>query len=160
LRARHTRPRRSAAEQRYERAPLHSQSLPCFRPRIAHLRTAGDCCIPSCASAGPDNYGHAPTARPLSASRTLPLIHDLISAGYRDREMQARGFFILLLAAPLALSACEGKAASQGEKGDPGSPGPAGPAGPAGPPGPSGPVIRFVVGECREACTVACEANE
>jgi len=74
--------------------------------------------------------------------------------------MQARWFFILLLAAPLALSACEGKAASQGEKGDPGSPGPAGPAGPAGPPGPSGPVIRFVVGECREACTVACEANE
>src|SRR5262249_17867591 len=25
--------------------PFHSRSLPCFRPRIAHLRTAEDCCI-------------------------------------------------------------------------------------------------------------------
>src|SRR5262249_45604747 len=28
-----------------ELAAFHSRSLPCFRPRIAHLRTAGDCCI-------------------------------------------------------------------------------------------------------------------
>jgi hypothetical protein len=74
--------------------------------------------------------------------------------------MQVRWFFILLLAAPLALSASEEKVAAQGKKGDQGSPGPAGSAGPPGPPGLSGKVIRFVVGECRQACTVACEANE
>jgi hypothetical protein len=74
--------------------------------------------------------------------------------------MQVRWFFILLLAAPLALSASEEKVSAQGKKGDQGPPGPAGPAGPPGPPGPSGNVIRFVVGECRQACTVACEANE
>ena len=74
--------------------------------------------------------------------------------------MQIRWFVILLLAALLALSASEEKVASQGEKGGPGPPGPAGSAGPPGPPGPSGPVIRFVEGECRQACTVACEANE
>src|SRR5215470_17630241 len=73
--------------------------------------------------------------------------------------MQIRSLIIVLLLAPLALSACEEKV-SQGEKGDPGPPGPAGPGGPPGPPGPSGTVIRFVEGECRQACTVACEANE
>src|SRR6266700_2082333 len=64
------------------------------------------------------------------------------------------------LLALLALSACEEKqqlAGPQGEKGEQGPPGPAGPAGPA---GPSGTVVRFVDGECRQACTVACEANE
>ena len=71
--------------------------------------------------------------------------------------MQVRWLFILLLAASLGLSACEKKVASQGEKGDQGPPGP---AGPAASPGPSGKVIRFVVGECRQACTLACEANE
>jgi hypothetical protein len=75
--------------------------------------------------------------------------------------MQVRWFIIiLLLAAPLALSACEEKVASQGEKGDQGPSGPAGPPGPPGPAGPSGTTIRFVDGECRQACTVACEANE
>jgi len=75
--------------------------------------------------------------------------------------MQVRWFIVGLLLAPLALSACEEKqAATQGEKGDPGPPGPAGPAGPPGPAGPSGTVVRFVDGECRQACTVACEANE
>ena len=73
--------------------------------------------------------------------------------------MQVRWLIIVLLLAPLALSACEEKV-SQAEKGDPGPPGPAGPAGPPGPSGPSGTVIRFVEGECRQACTVACEANE
>jgi hypothetical protein len=63
-------------------------------------------------------------------------------------SMQVRWFIIPLLLAPLALSACEEKQAAQGEKGD------------QGPPGPSGTVIRFVDGECRQACTVACEANE
>jgi hypothetical protein len=47
--------------------------------------------------------------------------------------------------------------AQKGPKGERGPPGPAGPRGPA---GPSGTVIRFVDGECRQACNVACEANE
>ena len=73
--------------------------------------------------------------------------------------MTVRLLMIPLLLALLALSACEDKqvAGAQGEKGDQGPPGPAGPAGPA---GPGGTVIRFVDGECRQACTVACEANE
>src|SRR5712692_278138 len=74
--------------------------------------------------------------------------------------MQIRRFIILLLWAPLALSACEEKQVAQGQKGEEGPPGPAGPPGPPGPTGPSGTVIRFVDGECRQACTVACEANE
>ena len=59
------------------------------------------------------------------------------------------------------LAACERKeVASQEEKGseEPSpatSPGPPRPAGPTG-----GTVIRFVDGECRQICTVACEANE
>ena len=70
--------------------------------------------------------------------------------------MPVRQLMIPLLLALLALSACEDKqvAGPQGEKGDQGPPGPAGPV------GPSGTVIRFVDGECRQACTVACEANE
>src|SRR5215510_8479873 len=61
--------------------------------------------------------------------------------------MPGRLFTIVLA---LTLAACEKKeVASQG---------PPGPAGPAGPPG--GTVIRFVDGECRQTCTVACEANE
>jgi len=76
--------------------------------------------------------------------------------------MPVRLLMIPLLLALLALSACEEKqvAGPQGEKGEQGPPGPAGPAGPAGPTGPAGTVIRFVDGECRQACTVACEANE
>src|SRR6516165_5119368 len=58
------------------------------------------------------------------------------------------GLFTIVLA--LTLAACEKKeVASQG---------PPGPPGPAGPPG--GTVIRFVDGECRQTCTLACEANE
>src|SRR5262249_22899282 len=74
--------------------------------------------------------------------------------------MQVRPLMIPVLLALLALSACGAKpqlAGPQGEKGEQGPPGPAGPAGPA---GPGGTVIRFVDGECRQACTVACEANE
>src|SRR6516164_2886375 len=73
--------------------------------------------------------------------------------------MPVRLLMIPLLLALLALSACEEKqvAGPQGEKGEQGPPGPAGPAGPT---GPAGTVIRFVDGECRQACTVACEANE
>ena len=75
--------------------------------------------------------------------------------------MQVRWLIVLLL---LGLSACGEQPVSQkGEKGDPGPPGPAGPAGPLGPVGPSGisgTVIRFVEGECRQACTLACEDNE
>jgi hypothetical protein len=75
--------------------------------------------------------------------------------------MHARWLIVLLL---LGLSACGDQPVSQkGEKGDPGPPGPAGPAGPLGPVGPtgiSGTIIRFVEGECRQACTLACEDNE
>src|SRR5262249_2446678 len=59
--------------------------------------------------------------------------------------------FAIVLA--LTLAACEKKEVT--------APGPAAPAGtpcPAGLPG--GTVIRFVDGECRQACTLACEANE
>ena len=60
-------------------------------------------------------------------------------------------FFALLIA--LTLAACEkNEVASQGPRGPAGSPGPAGP--------PGGTIIRFIDGECRQICTVACEANE
>jgi hypothetical protein len=95
-------------------------------------------------------------AQPFFVRRLLSSFPELISAG---DCMQVRWLITISLLAPLALSACEEKV-SQGEKGDPGPPGPAGPAGPPGPAGPSGTVIRFVEGECRQACTVACEANE
>jgi hypothetical protein len=72
--------------------------------------------------------------------------------------MQLRGFIVLLT---LVLSACgESQVPPKGETGEQGPPGPAGASGPAGPAGPSGTVIRFVDGECRQACTVACEENE
>ena len=62
----------------------------------------------------------------------------------------------------LTLAACERKeVASQEEKGSEEPPGPArspGLPGPAGSPG--GTAIRFVDGECRQICTVACGANE
>src|SRR6201989_1213280 len=65
-------------------------------------------------------------------------------------SMPVRLFAIVLA---FTLAACEKKeVASQGP------PGPAGHHGPAGPPG--GTVIRFVDGECRQTCTVACEADE
>ena len=73
--------------------------------------------------------------------------------------MPVRLLMIPLLLALLALSACEEKQVA-GPPGDKGDQGPPGPAGPAGPVGPAGTVIRFVDGECRQACTVACEANE
>ena len=64
--------------------------------------------------------------------------------------MPVRLFAIVLA---FTLAACEEKeVASQG------TPGPAGRPGPAGPPGRT--IIRFVDGECRQTCTVACEANE
>ena len=75
--------------------------------------------------------------------------------------MQLRGFFVVLA---LLLSGCgESQVPAKGESGENGEqgpPGPAGPAGPAGQAGPSGTVIRFVDGECRQPCTVACEDNE
>src|SRR5262245_34940901 len=59
------------------------------------------------------------------------------------------------------LAACEREeVASHEEKGSQ-YPGPAGSPGPPRPAGPTGgTVIRFVDGECRQICTVACEANE
>lgn len=73
----------------------------------------------------------------------------------------------LTLIAAFALGGCsDGFDAIKGEKGEKGDAGkegergPAGPGGPAGPAGPTGTVIRFVEGECRQACKVACEENE
>src|SRR6266566_5136505 len=58
--------------------------------------------------------------------------------------MPVRLFTIVLA---LTLAACEkNEVASRG------------PPGPAGPPG--GTVIRFVDGECRQTCTIACEVDE
>src|SRR5262245_24565325 len=68
----------------------------------------------------------------------------------RPRSPMTRLFTIVLA---LTLAACEKKEVASQRP-----PGPTGPPGPAGPPG--GPVIRFVDGECRQTCTVACEANE
>ena len=53
-----------------------------------------------------------------------------------------------------------GPKGEQGERGEQGPPGSAGPAGPPGLAGPRGTVIRFVDGECRQACSVACEVGE
>ena len=50
--------------------------------------------------------------------------------------------------------------APPGPRGNPGPAGAAGPAGPEGPAGPSGAAVRFVDGECRAPCIVACEENE
>jgi hypothetical protein len=50
--------------------------------------------------------------------------------------------------------------APPGPKGEPGAVGAEGPPGPQGPAGPTGPAVRFVDGECRAACIVACEENE
>jgi hypothetical protein len=75
--------------------------------------------------------------------------------------MQVRCFIVLLA---LGLLSCgESPGTQKGEKGDQGPPGaigPPGPPGPAGPVGLSGTIIRFVEGECRQPCTVACEENE
>jgi len=71
----------------------------------------------------------------------------------------ARLFTILVV---FTLAACDRKeVASQEEKGSEGPPS-VQPPGPPGPPDPAerGTVIRFVDGECRQICTVACEANE
>jgi hypothetical protein len=68
------------------------------------------------------------------------------------------------LIAALALAGCSDIVnAVKGEKGDPGEKGEAGPPGPQGPAGPAGTgatVVRFVEGECRQPCKVACEDNE
>ena len=72
--------------------------------------------------------------------------------------MKSLWFIVLLV---LALSACgENQLAQKGDQGPPGPAGPPGPPGPAGPAGISGTAIRFVNGECRQACTVACDDNE
>jgi hypothetical protein len=72
--------------------------------------------------------------------------------------MQVRWFIVVLLVA--LLSGCGEKEIARGEKGDQGLPGPPGPPGAAGPVGLSGTIIRFVEGECRQTCTIACEDNE
>jgi hypothetical protein len=72
--------------------------------------------------------------------------------------MQVRWLIVLL---PLGLSACgEQPVAQKRDQGPPGPEGPAGPAGSPGPVGPSGTFIRFVDGECRQACTLSCQDNE
>ena len=58
----------------------------------------------------------------------------------------------------IALGSCsDAPSTTNGAKGEAGE---AGPAGPPGPTGPAGRVIRFVDGECSQACVVACEDNE
>ena len=70
-------------------------------------------------------------------------------------------FSWLIVLVALGLSACgEQPVAQKGETGAQGPPGPEGPAGPPGPVGPSGSFIRFVDGECRQACTLACQDDE
>ena len=74
--------------------------------------------------------------------------------------------FILLVATIGLLTALvfeKQQVGPQGEKGEQGSPGPIGPAGAAGPTGPAGvdlTTIRFIDGECRQACALACEPDE
>ena len=53
-----------------------------------------------------------------------------------------------------------GAQGERGEQGPPGLAGPPGPPGAAAPAEPRGTVIRFIDGECRQACNVACEAGE
>jgi hypothetical protein len=72
-------------------------------------------------------------------------------------------WFIAAALLSVFVSGCGEKEVARGEKGDqgpPGSPGPPGPPGAAGPVVLSGTIIRFVEGECRQACTIACEDNE
>jgi hypothetical protein len=72
--------------------------------------------------------------------------------------MQVRWLTVLLA---LGLAACgEAQKGEKGDQGPPGGIGPPGPPGPAGPVGRSGTIVRFVEGECRQACTLACEDNE
>jgi len=69
---------------------------------------------------------------------------------------------LLTILLVFTLAACDRKeVASREEKGGEGPPGAAQPPGIPDPAGlPRGTVIRFVDGECRQICTVACEANE
>jgi hypothetical protein len=72
--------------------------------------------------------------------------------------MRCSAFAILLV---FSLFGCgENSTQSKSEQPEPGPAGPAGPAGPPGPAGAPGTVIRFIDSECREPCTVTCEANE
>ena len=81
-----------------------------------------------------------------------------ITGDHRDWIMLFRRMIVL---GALGLSACgEQPAPQKGETGTQGPPGPEGPAGPPGPVGPAGTSIRFVDGECRQACTLACQDNE
>ena len=58
----------------------------------------------------------------------------------------------------VTLGSCsDAPSTTNGAKGEAGEAGPAGPPGPA---GPAGRVIRFVDGECSQACIIACENNE
>src|SRR5262249_28894794 len=89
-----------------------------------------------------------PTRAGVSRSQRAP----------RPCAVLARLFTILVV---FTLAACDRKeVASQEEKGSEGPPG-AQPPGPPDPAGlPRGTVIRFADGECRQICTVTCEANE
>jgi hypothetical protein len=62
--------------------------------------------------------------------------------------MQVRWFIAAVLLS-VFVSGCGEKEVARGEKGDQGPP-----------VGLSGTIIRFVEGECRQACTIACEDNE
>jgi hypothetical protein len=80
--------------------------------------------------------------------------------GQRDRRDWIMPFRRLVVLGALDLSACGEQPVQKGEAGAQGPPGPEGPAGPPGPVGQSGTFIRFVDGECRQACTLACQDDE
>ena len=70
------------------------------------------------------------------------------------------GSIAVALVAALALTGCSDIKGEKGDAGEKGEAGPPGPPGPAGPAGTGGTVVRFVEGECRQLCKVACEDNE
>ena len=89
-----------------------------------------------------------------------------IDIGPTDMRRIAFILFILLVATIGLLTALvfeKQQVGPQGERGEQGLPGPAGPSGTVGPAGPAGvniSPIRFVDGECRQACALSCEYNE
>ena len=97
-----------------------------------------------------------------------PILFQLrpLDIGPADVRRIALVLFILLVAALGLLTALvfkEQRVGPQGERGEQGATGPQGPAGAAGPAGQAGvdtSSIRFVDGECRQPCLLACEIGE
>ena len=95
----------------------------------------------------------------------LKLSLQAIDIGPTDMRRIAFVLFIFFVAALGLLTALvfeKQQVGPQGEKGERGEPGPAGAVGPRGLTGVAGQsaTTRFIDGECRQSCNVACEANE